>query len=320
MREERVEEDDVAIMELLARLHRRYDADDALTAARVLYDIEDSEGEDEKGALQQVYIKDYPAPTAPVTPSKPPRPPPELLRGLLEISPPSLSTGTSHEDTSADSRLASWLERIAQDQKMKAKLPVVDPNVQNSLPSLLPLDAYKSHVDRSSMPPSALKFYPTTPLSGRLRSTPQALFRHGRTLSVPTTSTGDVSVYSQPSPLVRPKQVRFDVPEGSDSSLNITLARTRDSSLVETSKDLSNLSLDDNASDISDDGSPPFIPPLDFGVVEPSLIEVPWLQELSPSADGNFATLPISTPAEWFNRDRRDPVVSKNAFAYHYRQ
>ena len=288
MREERVEEDDVAVMELLTRLQRRYDADDALTSARVLYDTGDSEDEDEKGALKQLYIKDCPAPTAPVTPSKPPRPPPELLRGLLEISPPSLSIGTSHEDTSADSRLASWLERIAQDQKMKARPPGVDPNVQNTLPSLLALDVHEGHVDRSSMPPSALKFYPTTPLSGPPRPTPQALFKHGRALYAPTTSISDVSVYSQPSPLVRLKQVRFDIPEGSDSSLNITLARTRNSSFVETSTDLSNLSVDDNASDISDDGSPPFIPPLDFGLVEPSLIEVSWLQELSPPADGNL--------------------------------
>ena len=287
MREERVEEDDVAVMELLTRLQRRYDADDALTAARVLYDIGDSEDEDERGTLKQLYIKDCPVPTAPVTPSKPPRPPPELLRGLLEISPPSLSTGTSHEDTSADSRLATWLERIAQDQKMKARPPVVDPNVQNTLPSLLPLDVHEGHVDRSSMPPSALKFYPTTPLYGRPRPTPQASLKHGRALSAPTTLISDVSVYSQPSPLVRLKQVRFDLPEGSDSSLNITLARTRNSSLVETSRNLSSLSVDDNASDISDDGSLPFIPPLDFGLVEPSLIEVPWLQELSPSADGN---------------------------------
>ncbi len=318
MREERVEEDDVATMELLTRLQRRYDADDALTAARVLYDIEDSEDEDEKGASKQPHIKDHPAPapTAPATPSKPPRPPPELLRGLLEISPPSLSTVTSHEDTSADSRLAVWLERIAQDQKMKARPQGVVPNVQNGLPSFLPLDAHESHVDRSSMPPSALKSYPVTSLSGR----PQALFKRGSALSGPTTSISDISMYSQPSPLVRLKQVRFDVPAESDSSLNITIARTRNSSLIDTSTNLSNLSVYDNASDISADGSPPFIPPLDFGLAEPSLIEVPWLQELSPPTDGNLRLRRFQLPLNGFNRDRREPVVSKNASAYHCRQ
>lgn len=320
MREERVEEDDVAIMELLTRLQRRYDADDALTAARVLYDTGDSEDEDEIGAPTQLHIKDHPAPTAPVTPSKPPRPPPELLRGLLEISPPSLSTITSHEDTSADSRLAAWLERIAQDQNTKARPQGVVPNVQDTLPCLLPLDAHESYVGRSSMPPSALKSYPVTPLSGRPRPTPQALFERGSALHGPTTSVSDISIYSQPSPLVRLKHVRFDVPIGSDSSLNITLARTRNSSLVDTSTNLSDLSVYDNASDFSADGSPPFIPPLDFGLAEPSLIEMPWLQELSPPTDGNLPLLQVSTPAEWFNRDRRDPVVSKNASAYHDRQ
>ena len=287
MREERVEEDDVAIMELLTRLQRRYDADDALTAARVLYDTGDSEDEDANGAPKQLYIKDRPAPTAPVTPSKPPRPPPELLRGLLEISPPSLSTITSHEDTSADSRLAAWLERIAQDQNMKARPQGVVANVQDAVSCLLPLDAHESHVGRSSMPPT-LKSYPVTPLSGRPRPTHQALFDRGSALSGPITSISDISMYSQLSPLVRLKQVRFDVPAGSDSSLNITLARTRNSSLVDISTNLSNLSVYDNASDISADGSPPFIPPLDFGLAEPSLIEVPWLQELSPPTDGNL--------------------------------
>ena len=305
MREERVEEDDVATMELLTRLQRRYDADDALTAARVLYDIEDSGDEDEKGALKQPHIKDHPAPTAPVTPSKPPRPPPELLRGLLEISPPSLSTGTPHEDTSADSRLAPWLERIAQDQSMRARLPGVVPqaskeaifrevhHAQDALLPLSPLDAHESHVDRPSMPPSALKSYPTTPLSGRPRPTPQALFKqalfkHGRASSAPATPISDASMYSQPSPLVRLKQVRFDVPAESDSSLNITLARTRNSSLVEISTNFSNPSVYDSASDLSTDASLPFIPPLDFGFAEPSLIEVPWMQELSPAVDGNL--------------------------------
>ena len=295
MREERVEEDDVAIMELLTRLQRRYDAEDALTAARVLYDIDDSEDEDEKGASKQPYINHHPVPTVPVTPSKPPRPPPELLRGLLEISPPSLSTGTSREDTSADSRLAAWLERIAQDQNRplpntsKEVIPMERHHARTSLRYLSPLDAHEGHVDRSSMPPSALKFHPITPPSGRPRPTTQALFRRGRAFSAPETSFSDVSVYSQPSPLVRPtKQVRFDVSAGSDSSLNITLARTRNSSLVETSTNLSNLSVYDNASDISTDAPPPFIPPLDLGLTEPSLSEMLWMQELSLAADGNL--------------------------------
>ena len=300
MREERVEENDVATMELLTRLQRRYDADDALTAARVLYDIEDSEDEDEQGALKQLHIKDRPAPTAPVTPSKPPRPPPELLRGLLEISPPSLSADISHEDTSADSRLAAWLERIAQDQHMKVGLRGVVPqasteaifrevhHAQDALLSLSPLDAHKGHLDRPSMPPSALKSYPIAPLSGRPHPTPQTLFKRGRALSAPATPTSDISVYSQPSPLFRLKQVRFDVPAESDSSLNITLARTRNSSLVETSTNLSNSFVYDSASDISEDASPPFIPPLDFGFAEPSLDEVPWMQELFSVADGNL--------------------------------
>jgi hypothetical protein len=304
MREERVEEDDVAIMELLTRLQRRYDAEDALTAARVLYDIEDSEDEDEKGTPNQPYIKDHPAPTVPVTPSKPPRPPPELLRGLLEISPPALSTSTSREDTSADSRLAAWLERIAQDQKLKGgvvpqaskeAIPKELHQTQIALPSLSPLDAHESRVGRSSMPPSALKFYPITPLSGRPRSTAQALFKRERAFSAPATSFSDISMYSQPSSLVRQKHVRFDVSTGSDSSLNITLARTRNSSLVETSMNLSSPSAYDSASDISADESPPFIPPLDFSLAEPSFIEVPWMQELSPLADGNlrFCRFPL---------------------------
>jgi hypothetical protein len=329
MREERVEEDDVATMELLTRLQSRYNADDALMAARVLYDIEDSGDEDEKGALNQLYIKDHPAPTAPVTPSKPPRPPPDILRGLLEISPPSLSTGTPHEDTSADSRLAPWLERIAQDQNMRARLQSVVPQAskeatfreihhdQDVLPSLSPLDAHKGHRDRPSMPPSALKFYPTTPLSGRPRPTPQALFKYGRALSALATPISDASMYSQPSPLVRLKQVRFDVPAGSDSSLNITLARTRNSSLVDISTNLSSPSVYDSASDISADAPPPFIPPLDFGFVEPSLIEVPWAQGLSPAADGNLRLCRFLLPLNGFNRDRRDPVVSTNASTHH---
>ena len=301
MREERVEENEVATMELLTRLQRRYDADDALTAARVLYDIEDSEDEDkdEQGAPKQLHIKDCPAPTAPVTPSKLPRPPPELLRGLLEISPPSHSTDISHEDTSADSRLATWLERIAQDQHMKFGLRGMAPqasteaifrevrHVQDALPSLSPLNAHEGHMDRHSLPPSALKSYPIASLSGRPHPTPQTLFKRGRALSAPATPISDISVYSQPSPLFRLKQVRFDVPAGSDSSLNITLARTRNSSLVETSTNLSNSSVYDSASDISANAPPPLIPPLDFGFAEPSL-EVPWIQELSPVADGNL--------------------------------
>lgn len=333
IQDERAEEDDIAIIELLARLQSRYDTEDALTAARVLYDIEDSESESEedKAAPQQSYIHDRPAPTAPVTPSKPPRPPPELLRGLLEISLPSLSSDTSHEDTSADSRLAAWLERIAQEQAITGRPGDVVPQLskeaiskephhaQSALLSLSALDAHKGRVDASSTLP-ALKFYPITPLSGRPRPAAQVLFKRGRAFSAPATPFSDVSIYSQPSPLVRPKQVRFNVPAGSDSSLNVTLARTRNNSFVETSTNLSNTSGYDHSSDISADISLPFIPPLNFGPAEPSFIEVPWMQEFSTRADGNFATLYVSTSTEWINRERRNIMVSKNPLAYHQRR
>lgn len=301
IQEGRVEEEDIAIIELLMRLRSRYDAEDALTGARVLYDIEDSESEseEEKGVPQQSYIRDRLVPTAPVTPSKPPRPPPELLRGLLEISLPSISSNTSREDTSADSGLATWLERIAQEQVMTGRPRDVVPqpskeaisreqhHAQSTLLSLSPLDVHEGRMDCSSMPP-ALKFYPITPLSGRPRPAAQVLSKHGGAFSAPATPFSDVSIYSQPSPLVRPKQVRFNVSAGSESSLNITLARTRNNSLAETSTNLSNTSGSDN---ISADASPPFIPPLNFGPVEPSFIEMPWVQEFSTPAGGNFATV-----------------------------
>lgn len=340
MREERVEEEDVAILELLTRLQSRYDTEEALTAARVLYDIEDSDSgsEEEEGAHHQSYIHEPPALVAPVTPSKLLRPPPELLRGLLEISLPSLSSGTSsREDTSADSQLAAWLGRIAQERIMMERPQDVVPEPseeaipcqqhcdQGVLPSSSPLDAHEGQVDRSSMPPCApaLKFYPITPLSGRPRSVAQALFKRGRPFSAPATPFSDISIYSQPSPLVRPKRVRFDVSASSDSSLNITLAHTRDNSLAETSTNLYNEPEYDHASGISADASPPFIPPLDFGPAEPSFVEVPWMQELSAPTEGNFATLQFSTPAEWFNRHRipqRDLVVPKNSSVHHQRR
>jgi hypothetical protein len=170
--------------------------------------------------------------------------------------------------------------------------------VQGTLPTLPPLDGHASRVELSSMPSPALKFYPITPLSGRPRPTAQALFKRGRALSAPATPLSDLSVYSQPSPLVRRKRVRFDVPAGSDSSLDISLAHIRNSSLVETSPDLSNASLDDGASYSSADAAPPFIPPLDFGRAEPSFIEVPWVRGPSIPADGNFATMQAPTPTE----------------------
>ena len=305
MREGILEEEDVAIMEILARLQRRYDAEDALTAARVLYDIEDSESEAEevKGASQQSYIHDRPAPTVPVTPSKPPRPPPELLRGLLEISLPSLSPGTSREDTSADSRLAAWLERIAQEQITLSRPREVVPQPgkeailreqHHSQSAFSPLNAQEDHVDCSLLPPPALKFYPITPLSGRPRPTAQALFKRGRALSAPATPFSDLSIYSQPSP-VRLKQVRFNISTGSDSSLNITLARTSNSSVAEASSNASGYT---HSSDFITDAPPPLIPPLDFGSPEPSFIDVPWVQEPVTPADGNLATLQIPTLTE----------------------
>ena len=316
-REERVEEDDIAIIELLTRLQSRYNAEDALTAARVLYDIKDSgsDSEEAKCTPEQSHIHDHPAPTVLLTPSKPPRPPPELLRTLLEISLPSLSPGTPHEDTSADSGLAAWLERIAQEQIRVARTPGVaaqpskgaTPREQHhsrsTLPSFSPPDAHNGFVDCSPMPPT-LKFYPITPLSGRPRPVAKALFKRGRAFSAPATPVSDVSVYSQASPLVRPKHVRFNVSAGSDSSLNITLARTRDSSVAQTSTYLSNASGYYHGSDSSTDASLPCIPPFDFGPAEPSFIEVPWMQELSTPADGNFVTPRVSTPTEWSNRER----------------
>ena len=328
MQEERVEEDDIAIIQLLTRLQSRYDAEDALTAARVLYDIEDSESEaeEEKVAPQQSYIHDRPVPTAPVTPSKPPRPPPELLRGLLEISLPSVSPDTTREDTSADSRLAAWLERIAQEQVRhegprdvkKEAISREQHHAQGALLSLSPLDEHERGVDCSPMSPT-LKFYPITPLSGRPRPAAQVLSNRGRAISAPATPFSDVSIYSQPSPVVRPKRVRFDVSSGSDSSLNITLARTRNNSFAQTSSNLSDTSGYDHDSNISADAPPPFIPPLNFSPAEPSFTEAPWMQEFSTRADGNFAILHVSASTKWIDRERRDPMVSKNTSAYHQR-